>query len=207
MPERFGSPGSLLASFLSRPDETGRLVLVTGVSGAGKSAWCAEFVQQARQGGLCPAGLLSPPVIEAGQKVGIDLMDVATGERRRLANRRDATTPPERLAAVTRGWCFDPDVLDWGNQILQHIDQRRLLVIDELGPMELLENAGFTAAGPLITQRAYGLACVVVRPSLLATAHARWPWHETLQIHGENQAWSGWSMSQCITALSKPWRM
>ena len=41
------SPDSLLASFVSGK-ETGRLILVTGQSGSGKTRWCQALAEQAK---------------------------------------------------------------------------------------------------------------------------------------------------------------
>jgi hypothetical protein len=43
-------------------------------------------------------------------------------------------------------------------------------------------GAGKTAGLALLDSRRYRLACIVVRPSLLHLAQARWPWSETMQI-------------------------
>lgn len=180
MPESLLSPGSLLASFLSQPTQIGRLILLTGPSGSGKTAWCMDLIQQARQVGYHPSGLVSPAVIIDGIKVGIDLIEVATGARQRLANRRDQATPWPTLATKTPGWNFNPAVLTWGNNLLRAIHLSELLVIDELGPLEFLEGQGFTAGFNLIAKRSYRLACVVVRSALLPDAQERWPWSETL---------------------------
>ncbi|MGB4675600.1 MAG: nucleoside-triphosphatase, partial [Aggregatilineales bacterium] len=85
------TPADLLARLLAEPPP--RVALVTGDSGAGKTTWCRSLVEAARQRGLRVAGLLSPPVFEQGVKTGIDLLDLTTGERRRLAARRPVPDP------------------------------------------------------------------------------------------------------------------
>ena len=49
-------------------------------------------------------------------------------------------------------------------------------------PLELLENDGLTNGLKRIDEHLYRLACVVVRPSLLATALERWPWGAVLDV-------------------------
>lgn len=160
----------------------GRLVLVSGTRGTGKTTWCSRVVAEARANGLGVAGVLSPHVLHDGVRVAIDLLDVTTGERHRLASRRDpAAAPPTPPAApLPRAhWIFDRATLVWGNEVLDRAGPTDLLVIDELGVLEFGHDEGLASGLRRTDERAYGTACVVVRPELLDRAHARWPWAET----------------------------
>jgi len=157
-------------------------VFLTGDSGAGKTLFCLRLAALARQKTLAPVGLLSPGAYQAGSKGGIDLLDVQSGERRRLANRRPADLARGAAPMDNLGWIFDPAVLEWGNQILTGLAGGELLIIDELGPLELLYNTGWTAGLDLLDERRYWLSVVVIRPSLLEVAQARWPWGRALQV-------------------------
>ena len=176
------SPVSLLASFLSNREEYPELALVTGESGAGKTTWCLELVRQARLLGLAPVGLVSPAVFQAGVKVAIDLIEVETGEKRRLATKKENKTTTYGPGIGTLSWNFDPSVLAWANGILDRLAAASLLILDELGPLEILDHKGLTAGLRLIDQRHYQMACVVIRPRLLPAALERWPWGEALEI-------------------------
>jgi nucleoside-triphosphatase THEP1 len=149
----------------------GTLALLTGGRGAGKSRWCEALARAARDAGLAVAGLVSPPVLAGSEKTGIDLLDVASGERRRLAERARADLP----GTEGLGWRFDPEALSFGNALLSRVDTCDLLLVDELGPLELGRGSGLTAAFALLDSRRYRLAVVVVRPALVAAAEARRP--------------------------------
>lgn len=173
-------PYTLPAAAISRPgsplarafqDGRGHLFIVSGLSGAGKTTWCRDVIELAREQGLRVAGLLSPAFFENDHKTAIDLQDVAGGERRRMAR----LLQQERTAVTTGRWSFDPAVIAWGNELLQNLPAHDLLVIDELGPLELLQDQGLTAGLRLIDEEAYRIALVVIRPSLLPRAQARWP--------------------------------
>jgi nucleoside-triphosphatase THEP1 len=180
--DRFCSPVSFLASFLFDQEVNQKLFIITGPIGAGKTSWCLQLIREAQASGLLPCGLVSPAVFEAGAKTGIDLVDVSSGERRRLAVRRAAQETEAPAGLATQSWRFDESVVTWGNQALSQLQNPRLLILDELGPLELLEQAGLVAGLKVIDSRHYDLACVVIRPSLLPTALKRWPWAETLSI-------------------------
>jgi nucleoside-triphosphatase THEP1 len=155
-----------------------RLMVVTGEIGAGKTTWCAGLIAHVRQHDIRLAGLLSTAVFVDGTKQAIDLVELEHGERRRLANRRpvpDTTLP-------TPGWAFDAATLAWGGEVLAGISAVDVLIIDELGPLELLHGAGWAAALPLLERRAYRLACVVVRPRLLDVFVGRFPETEIVRI-------------------------
>lgn len=179
--ELFYSPDSLLASFFSQPDTPKLLVLISGESEAGKTTWCRALIDRALAMGFIPRGLISPAVFDSGSKIAIDLVDIASGERKRLAERRRADQATVN-ARGTHHWLFNDPVLVWGDEILKQLPPGDLLIIDEFGPLELLENDGLTSGLKLIDEGQYRLACVVVRPSLLATALERWPWAKVLNV-------------------------
>ena len=193
----FRSPDCLLASFFMEQAPNGPgLFFLSGPSGAGKTTWCARLLALAHQRGLPAHGLISPPVWAAGQKIAIDLLDVHSGERRRLATARSAVAGDSQPSALdgpaTRGWFFSPATLDWGNDKLLSLQRalRRphapdgggLLLVDELGPLEFLHGQGLQAALTLLDAWQAGWACVAVRPSLLPLAQARWPAGRLIQI-------------------------
>ena len=201
MQSRMISPAFLLASFLLPGEAEAKLIFITGPSGCGKTRYCLELAHRARENGIPLAGVVSPPIYESGKKKllstygsrnfvdradyrtnddqitqvkwGIDLEDLASGERRRLAVRREA--PQEGLA--TADWQFDEAVLVWGNERLASCRSGGpLLILDELGPLEFERGLGFQAGLQLLDEGRFHLAVAVVRPALLPLARQRWPW-------------------------------
>lgn len=170
------SPGKLLANVFESSKSC--LILLSGPSGCGKTSWCLQLVQIAEQHKLSAEGLVSPAVFQAGKKTAIDLRRLPNGPCHRLANRRQE----EAKGVLTEDWHFDAGQIGWGERHLASLRNPELLIIDELGPLEFLNGMGWQAAFPLIEQRAYRLAVVVVRPTLLWVAQGRWPWAETLHL-------------------------
>jgi nucleoside-triphosphatase THEP1 len=196
--EGFNSPGSLLAKYFFQENQTSGLYLLTGPSGSGKTTWCLELIEKARVFGIDAVGVISPPVLENGQRVGIDLVDIANGEVDRLASRRVvesglvAPHGPTSSNIVTLGWQFNNYTLEKGNRILTHLTHllegddkqgfNKLVIVDELGPLEFIRREGWVTGIELISQRNYRLACVVVRPELLPQALDLWPWAKSLKF-------------------------
>lgn len=170
-PQSLEDPDSELSCILERSCETPQLVLITGLSGAGKTTWCSGLVEQARVRDLEVCGLLSPAVFEDGRKTGIDLVDLSSGERRRLAKLRG----DEVTGVGTSKWDLDPEVMAWGDSVLAREPDCDLLLIDELGPLEFFRKEGFLHGVELIDKKRYRSAFVVVRSSLLPFAQQRWP--------------------------------
>lgn len=165
--------------------KTHELVLLTGERGCGKTAWCLELIDQARHAGIHAVGLVSPGVFQNGIKTGIDLLDISSGERRRLAIKRAQISPQPELEVDTQNWCFDSQVLSWGNHILAQLPSSQLLILDELGPLEFLSGGGLTNGLSCIDGGIFQLACVVVRPELLSEALERWPWGQVISLSGQ----------------------
>lgn len=163
-------PQALVASL--RDAEEPRLVLLTGGRGSGKTRWCLALRDVAESSGLVVAGVISPPVYADGGKVAIDVLDAATGARRRLAIR----PAPDEAGTAGLGWRFDAAALAWGDALLDNAPACDLLCVDELGPLEFRGVGGFRSGFAAIEARRYRLAVVVVRPELCDAAIARWPW-------------------------------
>jgi nucleoside-triphosphatase THEP1 len=180
----YHSPQELIAKFLESQAGAGSLYFVSGPSACGKTHWCLGLVESAKRQGLQPAGLVSPPVLIGGRKVGIDLLDVTSGLRQRLAKHRGSKTG----GPITADWQFDVRVIAWGNDVLSKASGAPLLVIDEFGPLELEHGDGLTAGLRLVTTRDYQLACIVVRPALLSKAQALWPWGQVLEVQRKSAA-------------------
>lgn len=142
-----------------------RVSVLTGNRRIGKTTVCRETVALARaQGDEC-GGILT--VARDGAR---DVYDVRTGEVRRL------TQPPDAQPAVVQGrFRFNPETLSWAKEVLSQSVPCDLLVIDEIGPLEIERGAGWVTAFEVLHSRAFALAVVVVRPELVARAQLRLP--------------------------------
>ncbi|PWH20829.1 MAG: hypothetical protein DDG58_00665 [Ardenticatenia bacterium] len=156
------------------------IILLTGDRGSGKTTVCQRWAYQARAAGWDVAGLLSLAVFDRGLKLAIDALDLRSGERRRLARMRTATTVAEGLC--TPAWCFDTATIAWGNQVLTHATPCDLLILDELGPLELERSQGWTAGITAVSTKRYRQAWVVVRRELLTVAQRLWPMAYVVEV-------------------------
>jgi nucleoside-triphosphatase len=147
-----------------------RVVLLTGPRGVGKTCLCQRVARKAREAGRSCTGVLSPAVLEDGEKTGIRLLDVATQEDRPLAFSGDES------GDVRWGkYRFVRETLDWGADVLKRGTPCDLLVVDELGPLELKAGQGLVAALDVLSAGGFALALVVVRPELIDELRGRLP--------------------------------
>lgn len=140
----------------------GKVLVLSGPRGAGKSTYCLQIVDAARKKGLHAAGVICPAQVVDGHKVGFEVLDVQTGERRPLA---DVNQAPARLR--TPAYRFFPEAMAWGAELIKAAVPCTLLIIDELGPLELVQRQGWTVALDVLNAGQYKLAVVVVRPELV----------------------------------------
>ena len=158
-----------------------RTIIMTGERGVGKTTVCQRVVAlaQAEQGcthrdvltGMYPSTYTCGGLLTLAHPDGSrDVLDVGSGDERRL------TLPPNSDQGVVQGcFRFDPETLAWGNDVLSRILACDLLVVDELGPLEIKRGRGWVRAFDVLRDASFRLAVVVVRPELVVQAQLRLP--------------------------------
>ena len=141
------------------------LVVITGPRQAGKTTACRRIAAAAAARGWTVAGVLAPALFQGGRKVGIMATDLRSGESRLLATRRSA-------ADGGLGYEFDEGTLAWADGVVASAVPCDLLVVDEIGPLELATGRGLVSALAVLRGGMYRRAVVVVRPELVAVFEA-----------------------------------
>ncbi|PKO14974.1 MAG: hypothetical protein CVU39_12935 [Chloroflexi bacterium HGW-Chloroflexi-10] len=157
------------------------LWIISGERLAGKTTLCAALVDGFRARGWKISGVRSPAVFAGGEKVAIDVEDLRSGETRRLAVRANQPQPANPGEKPLQ-WSFDPTALAWGNEVLAGAVPTDLLIVDELGPLELLRGQGWVNGLDALDSRTYRQAVLVMRPELLENACRRWPWGKVIRV-------------------------
>ncbi len=171
MAKRFAGP--VLSEPTIASDNVVRVV--TGERGTGKSTLCRRVAAKARDAGLIVTGVVTHDNSDNGTR---HVTDLRTGENRLFGTQtrpRAAFEPngSQRVDPLTPSWMYDEGVFAWGNNALARSTPCDLLVIDELGPLEILGDRGWFTAFEVLSRRQFGAALVVCRPALVFELAAR----------------------------------
>ena len=148
----------------------------------GKSTVCGRVADEVSRRGFRVGGI----VTERSQASSVFLaetdsrylVDLSTGERIPFGRRAREGAPEAWVPAgcdpafplgddLTPGWEFGGQTFRFGEQALVCGIGADLLVVDELGPLELRGGRGWAAALPALRAGEFGAALVVCRPELL----------------------------------------
>ncbi|MCL7453522.1 MAG: nucleoside-triphosphatase [Anaerolineae bacterium] len=146
--------------------------LLTGPVGIGKTTVAERLVGLCRRQGVRCGGLLAPPIKNScGQKAGIWGVDISSGERRILAR-----TDRDLGGAAVGPYSFDAGALAWAVSVIeQAMGSCDLLIVDEIGKLELWQGQGLAPLLPRLAAGEAERALILVRDSLLEELQARFP--------------------------------
>ena len=162
-------------SALTRPGNTlrspVRVVVVTGPSDSGKTEVVTSVAGQLQSVGVDVVGFVQPGELLEGKKVGFRLRDLASGQEAPLASlsERDDGDFGTRFQFSDEGFRL-------GREALSRTAPESVVIIDELGPIELRGQGHMPAVRKALAVADLGGAMIVVRrslvPSLLAELDA-----------------------------------
>jgi len=139
-----------------------RTVVVTGPAGSGKTPLAVSVVDELGERGIPVAGFLQPAILSDGEKIGFRIQDAATGETVELARR---VAPGDGKFGTS--FTFFDEGFDLGGRALQQIASGSVLVIDELGPIELRGGGHWPAVDRALKSSDVSGLVVVVRRTLV----------------------------------------
>jgi nucleoside-triphosphatase THEP1/energy-coupling factor transporter transmembrane protein EcfT len=143
------------------------VIVATGATGAGKTTAVLSTVEDLRRSGYRVAGFVQPPRLEDGRKIGFGVRDLLSGEETDFA----------RLVSRSEGehdtrFRFESAGFGLAERALGEVRSGDLLVIDELGPLELRGEGHMRAVQRALDVPGLRAVVVVVRghlvPALLA---------------------------------------
>lgn len=136
--------------------------LITGPKHTGKTTATATLVDELRQAGVSLAGVLAPVVCEGNDRIGYDLIDLASHRRepflRRPAADQSALIGP--FAVMEAGLTLGREALSPGATAAAEV-----VIVDEFGPAELA-GGGWRDAVDRIVADEDGRVLLVVREAL-----------------------------------------
>ncbi len=141
-----------------------RTVVLTGPPNRGKTRAIIELVEHLLRQSVSVAGFAQPGIFEDDRKVGFKIRDLSTGEERVLA----------RLGERADGYYgtrfqFSDEGFALGHDALRSVVPGSVLVLDEIGPVELRGEGHMPAVRTALASTELLGAVIVVRRSLVPT--------------------------------------
>jgi len=143
--------------------------ILTGPIGEGKTTLLTLLAESLKKKGIAAGGILSPSVVENGQRVGYDLVNVADGTRERFSRISDLPgwVKVGKFTLFEAGFHFGKQALD-----PQHNLNSEVVFVDEIGPWELQEEGWAESVQGLL--KAGKPMVWVVRETLANEVVAEW---------------------------------
>ncbi|MDO9547106.1 MAG: nucleoside-triphosphatase [Pelolinea sp.] len=160
----------------------GRINLVTGKREVGKSNFCADLVRELKKMDHSVSGIISPGTYKENKKIGIFSQNISNGERIELAHYSPGWDPenPQRV------WKINLNAVHWGNSILRKMLLCEVIVIDEIGFLELEKHSGWSQAFQVLEGENYKIAFIVVRPDLIDIALSKWENAQVIELRDKD---------------------
>ncbi|MFC1983806.1 nucleoside-triphosphatase [Chloroflexota bacterium] len=133
-------------------------IIVTGVIGVGKSTVCRKLIQIIQSNGLVCDGILTFKSAEGG----IIIEDIRSGKKAPLAEINDGASDGPRTAR----YLFNQSGINFGIQALHEAASTDVLIVDEIGQLEL-RGEGLVPALDIIKSGRFKNCVLVVRKALL----------------------------------------
>jgi len=142
-----------------------QIILLSAPRRSGKTTACQKFVDRARQADIRVGGILTPARYDqAGHKVGINVRSLLIEETHTLG-----TIVPIAKRRTVGHYQFDEATMQWAVEQVLHALRTPIdvVVIDEIGPLELVKKRGFAPALDYLPSAQAMSAILLVRSSLL----------------------------------------
>lgn len=136
--------------------------IISGNSNDGKTNWIKGAVEFLINNNFSVGGVVAPGVWYGEEKMGIDSVLLPNEELVHLAVRK-----PDFSEGYARKWNFNDDVMEKINNYLGNLSDFDYIVIDEIGPLEVIQKQGFTNAIKILEEGRFNNVIVALRPSLV----------------------------------------
>jgi len=168
--EIFVQADSLLEYFTKNMQAHEQILILTGDLHAGKTTTVKKLIENLQKKGYSVKGIISSGEFQDNRRSSFELQNIVTGENLPLASNEKQVG----WSRFRRYW-FNPEAIEKGNEMIQAACRSNpdVLIIDEVGPMELL-GQGWSGSLELAIERTDVLQIWVIRKSKLNEALVKW---------------------------------
>jgi len=155
---------------------------------SGKTTWLSKVVTELKKQNRVCKGILTYAVFDGDRRIGYDIENIETGERKEFIRRIGYGVAFDDSDVYLRDYHFSAVVIEEINQILKNAVGADVVVIDEIGPLELRGKGFFPAISYLMSHQPPSLI-MVVRDTIVSDVIARFKIDEYQLISpGQNDA-------------------
>ncbi len=132
---------SIYNNFREQMGQQQPVYIIAGDQREGKTIFLKDSISLLKEEGIEVEGIMAEGMDEFGKRTGFELVNVSTGKKILLCSIHG-----EKNWVKTGKYFFNPGGLEFGKKILSGISSSSVLVIDEIGPLELSDRGW---AGPI----------------------------------------------------------
>lgn len=158
--------------------ELGEINLITGERDVGKTILCSKLAEKLKNLDYSVAGIVSPGIYRDNVKIGITALDIKSGRKMKLAD----YSPGWDKENPSRIWKMNTAAISWGNRVLNKSVPCDILIIDEIGYLELEKNGGWKKSFEILEGKLYKMAFIVIRRELVEVGLSHWENAQVLLI-------------------------
>ncbi|CAG37707.1 related to iron (III) ABC transporter, ATP-binding protein [Desulfotalea psychrophila LSv54] len=163
----------------SQPAFAGRVLLLVGTSGDGKTTILQRLVAQNRSRRM--AGVLCPGSWKDGKRYSSEIVDIQSGESTLFAQRERSAGPDlGSFVFYDEGQALARRALDFSEE-----DQQECILIDEVGPLEL-HGGGYAPSIPPLLALTGVRHIWAVRPTIVEQVKSRWMLVEPIIVNASD---------------------
>ncbi len=148
-----------------------KIIIITGEQSEGKTSFLEKIIPMLKQSGLGIYGFIAKAYFENGIKCGYMLHDIYSGSKTNIIQTEDFPG-----AIKFRRFFFNTEGIDKGRAILDSeidFDADNILIIDEIGPLELDGGGWAESINKLTTLSQYNMIWIV-RKKLVEVVIKKW---------------------------------
>ena len=183
--------------------EARRVVLLEGAPGAGKASVCRRAADLASLRGLRVSGLITEARALSSGRIVQSVRSLRTADSRPLANYVGSEEGDLYGSVAGRlSWTFSSETLRWGRHELARCleTETDLLIIDQIGPLELVAESGWANAVDVLVRAPYRVGAVVVNRMVADRLMRRLGPVRTARI--EMDDWTGALLPEYLAGLA-----
>ena len=150
--------------------EFGKINLISGERDVGKTILCSKITEKLKNLRYSVAGIISPGIYRDNVKIGISALDIKSGREVRLAD----FSPGWDKENPNRVWKINAAAIPWGNHVLNKSVPCDILIIDEIGYLELDKKGGWKKSFEILDGKLFKMAFIVIRRELVEVALSHW---------------------------------